>query len=110
MLAVEIAREIEKIGLEAQLLAADRWPPAEIGGAIVPFGFATLFDPGADGIDTRRRAQIIGEIDIGRRKADSAAELVADLDTAVDFPRPAEQRGGLARTPGDQMLPDLGRG
>src|SRR6185312_2850863 len=110
MLAVEIAAEIEEMGLEPEIFAADRRPPAEIGGAVMPFGLAAVFDASANGIDPGCRPEVIGEIDIGRWKADRAAELVADIDAAIDFPRPAQQRGRLAWPAGDEMLADMGRG
>src|SRR6185312_15338400 len=73
MLAVEIAAEIEEMGLEPEIFAADRRPPAEIGGAVMPFGLAAVFDASANGIDPGCRPEVIGEIDIGRWKADRVA-------------------------------------
>src|SRR5580704_8027064 len=110
MLAIEIAVEIEEMRLEPEIGAADRRPPAEIGGSVKPARRSAFLDPGAHGVDARGGAQIIGERDIGGRKADGTAEPVAGLDPALNLPRPAQQRSRLARLAGDEQLADLGRG
>src|SRR5579875_409141 len=109
MLAVEIGREIEKMRFEPQILAADRRAPAEIRGAIAPDRVRAILDPGAHGINARGGPQVVDEGDIGGGKADGAAELVADIDAAVDLPGPAQQKRRLARPAGNEMLADLGR-
>src|SRR5260221_279273 len=105
--AVKISREIEKMNLEAQIAAAEGRPQAEIGDAVVPGAVAT--DGSAHGVDAGRRAQIIGKLDVGGRKADGAASPVALFDAAIDFPVAAEQRGGLARLAFDEKMADASR-
>ena len=48
--------------------------------------------------------------DVGGRKADGAAALVAQLDGAFDFPGMAQKLGRFAHPAGAQRLADAGRG
>ncbi len=66
MAAIEIAVEIEEMGLQAEIRAAHRRPKPKIGGSGEPPRRATLFDPGAHGIDPGGGPQIIGEREISR--------------------------------------------
>src|SRR5690242_11481793 len=61
MLAVEIAVEIEEMGLEAQILAAHGRAPAEIGSAAEPARRGGLFEADANRIDSGGRPQIVRE-------------------------------------------------
>src|SRR6185312_8920371 len=98
----------EDVDLEAELRAADGGAHPEIRDGVVPGAVAA--EPGADGVDAGRRPQIAVEQEVGGRKADSPAALVAALDAAVDLPGTAEQRGGSPRIARLQQLADAGRG
>src|SRR5207302_4348484 len=54
--------------------------------------------------------EIFAEPEIGGREADRAAAPVADHDSPVDLPIPAELGGCLARLAGFQQFADMGRG
>src|SRR6185437_5777328 len=110
MTAIEIAGEIEEMHLQPQIAAAEGRARAEIGDRVVPARPAVLLDRRADGIDAGGRSQVIVQKDVGGGKADGAAALIAALDPAVDLPEAAEQRRRLARSSGDEVLADAGRG
>ena len=94
-LAVKIAVEVEEIGLEQLLRRIEHRPDAEIGDAVED---AAVRQPSAHRIDAEARAQIVAERDVGGRKAELAAALVAMLDHALDRERPGEQARRRSRS------------
>ncbi len=70
---------------------------------------AVAADGGAHGIDAGGWAQVVGELDIGGRKADRAAAPVTLLDATIDLPGAAEQRRGGARLALYEEMADAGR-
>src|ERR1700722_12775304 len=113
MPSVEVAVDIEKMRFEPRHEAANRGPEADIGDAVDALAAERVVGPVArypHRIDAEGRTQIFAEADIGGRKTDRAAALVAERDAAVDLPEPAELRRRLARLPGLQEFANMGRG
>src|SRR6185369_153332 len=90
LLAVEIARIVEQVGLEQLDGRVEGRADAEAGNAGM---LASVRERRPDGVDAVAGAQIIPERDIGGRIAELATALVARLDNAFDRIVAAHQLG-----------------
>src|SRR5689334_12226024 len=97
MLAVEVAREIEEVRLEAEVGAAHGGSRAEIRDTVVPAAGRVLLNLDPDRVDAARGAEVIAELDVRGRETDGAAALIAHVDAAFDLEGSAQEGRRLAR-------------
>src|SRR5262249_13280126 len=106
LLAVEIAAEIEQMGFEHRLAAAEGRTRADIARG----GIALAAHVDTHGIDAVAYVLAGGELEIERRKAEPLATTRARLHAAAHAPPIAELFSRLLRLAGAKMLADAARG
>ena len=107
-LAVEVALEVDEVGLDlADLLAEGRVGADVAGGGD---GRALAVDEGEDGVDAVGGDDGVDAVEVGGREAEPGASTGAVGDEASDPVGAAEQAGGLVGRAFGQGLADPGRG
>ena len=96
-LAVEVAVEVEQVGLEQRVVGVlvERRPAAEVDGARVDDAVGPLVPAGVDAVGGH--ADGVRHLDVGGREAEQPAPLVADHDHAAHLVRAAEHAWPPAR-------------
>ena len=108
--AVEIAVEVEDMGLQDDLGVIEGGAAAQVGDPVAPLRIAASVDAGADRVDAERRQQEFPGEQVGGGEAHGLPALVAGLHPPFDLERAAEQPGGGGRIAVAQAFPDPGRG
>ena len=106
LFAVQLALEVEQVRLEQRAVGVlvERRPPPEVDGARVDRPVGPLVAAGVDPVCGQ--AHRVGHMDVGRRKADLAAALVATDDGAAHLVGPAEHPGGEVDVAAGERPPD----
>ena len=90
VLAVEVALEVEQVGLKQRMIAVGvkGWASTKIYGAMVHRPIGPLVFPGVHAVGGQ--TDLIGNLNIGRRKAQQTPALIARDDHPATFERSAK--------------------